>query len=136
MTAWLVLAASLVLVVVAVLGFWKAIRAKVATRQRIAVWTIAVVTGAASLLLPAYPIDSRTRAIGFPLPAAFFQKDEHGHWLDYVGPLTIPFFYGNAVVNAGVILFIGVFVATRRQRNRLDQDPAGPPDVAGGRTRG
>jgi hypothetical protein len=107
------LAVTLLFVALGPLGFWKALRARLPRRQRVVTWTLAALVGATTLLLPAYPIDARTRAVGFPLPAAFFQQDDHGNWLDYVGPLTVPFFYANAVLNAGVILLTEVLFLKR-----------------------
>ena len=44
-----------------------------------------------------YPYGANVRIIGFPFPAAAFEK--HGtHWLDYSGPLTLPFVCANAWV--------------------------------------
>ena len=114
MSGWLMLAVSLTVVGLGALGFWRALRSSLTRRQRVVIWVTAVLLGAATLLLPAYPIDWRTRAIGFPLPAAFFQRDDDGHWLDFVGPLTVPFFFANAAINGGVVLLIQLTWLRRR----------------------
>ena len=44
-----------------------------------------------------YSYSSTVRIIGFPFPAVAFEK--HGsHWLDFSGPLTLPFMCANAWV--------------------------------------
>jgi len=50
---------------------------------------------AASSFFVSYPYSATVRVVGFPFPAAVFEK--HGeHWRDYVGPLTAPFSFANA----------------------------------------
>jgi hypothetical protein len=106
MTAWAWLAAALVFLVVGPLGFWKAVRAKVSRVQRGVIWILALALGVAAGLILTYKLDKRTTVYEFPLPAAFFQYDEKGVWADFVGPLTGPFMFGNAVINTGVALYV------------------------------
>lgn len=43
-----------------------------------------------------YPVDENTLILGFPLPAAGFER--HGEaWLDFVSPFTIPFLVANFI---------------------------------------
>jgi hypothetical protein len=115
MTAWLLLVVALLFLGLAPVGFWKALRSPLPRRRRVGLWVIALLIGGATVRMPGYSIDSRTQAFGFPLPYAFFQRDANGHWLDYVGPLTVPFFYANAVVNGGVVLLVGSLLLKRRR---------------------
>jgi hypothetical protein len=126
MNGWLTVAACVVFPIVACLGVWKALRARLPRVRRVTTWSVAVLIGAASFLLPpGYPVDDRTRALGFPLPAAFFQQDESGRWLDYAGPLTPVLIFANGVVNAGVVLYIGTALLTRRRRTTDDRGEDG-----------
>ncbi|MGC4064790.1 MAG: hypothetical protein QM784_09130 [Polyangiaceae bacterium] len=69
-------------------------------------------------LFVVYPYGPKTRIIGFPLPAAAFEK--HGElWLDFSGPLTLPFSCANAwfgFVAPHVILWTARKIAQRRER--------------------
>jgi hypothetical protein len=59
----------------------------------------------------------KTRFLGAPLTAAVFQLSESGYWLDYVGPLTLPF----AVINFAVGFFLphlGAWLWTRLRSHR------------------
>ena len=45
-----------------------------------------------------WPYDINTKIVGFPFPAAVFQREsESSHWQDYVGPLTAVFMCLNAL---------------------------------------
>lgn len=43
-----------------------------------------------------YPYSERSRIVGFPFPAAAWEKDGN-HWLDFVSPLSPVFSCANAV---------------------------------------
>ena len=50
---------------------------------------------AAGSFLVAYPYGKNMRIVGFPFPAAAWER--HGdHWMDFVGPLMLPFMCANA----------------------------------------
>jgi len=50
---------------------------------------------AAGSFLVAYPYGENTRIVGFPFPAAAWER-HGGHWMDFVGPLMLPFMCANA----------------------------------------
>ena len=106
MTGWAWLVAALLFLVISPLGFWSAVRTKASRVRRGVMWVAATALGVAAGLVLTYSIDNRTTVYGFPLPAAFFQYDDHGVWADFVGPLTGPFMFGNAVINTGVALYL------------------------------
>ena len=116
MTTWLVLPAAILFLVVGLAGLWRGVRAKHTRVKRVLLWAVAFLIGGASALMLNYQLDERTRIIGFPLPAAAFQQSENGLWADFVGPLTGPFMFANAVVNTGVVLYVlSVLEAFRRR---------------------
>ncbi len=43
-----------------------------------------------------YPVDENTLILGFPLPAAAFERHGEG-WMDFVSPFTIPFLIANFI---------------------------------------
>jgi hypothetical protein len=79
------------------------------------VWSSALIVGAILSLSLNYPVDERTRVYGFPLPAAAFQRDESGAWLDFVGPFTTPFMLLNWVAHTGMVLYVVCAVLARRR---------------------
>jgi len=90
----------------------------------IAVFGIGVALALASFRV-VYPYGERTKVVGFPLPAASWEK--HGdHWLDFVGPLTLPFSWANAWF--AFVLSHLVFRALQRKTGQ----PVAPDDPAAG----
>ena len=75
------------------------------TRIRIATILLGITFAAGVSAIKYYP-DARTMIYGFPF-ASFVFEQRNGHWLDFVGPFTIPALAGNAI--AGFLL---PFVAT------------------------
>ncbi len=108
MKGWLIFVAATACVVVAGLGFRKALRAKLTRLARLATWTACVVLGGVGGSTIGYPLDERTRVYGFPFPSVVLQREPDGTWLDFVGPLTMPFACLNAVVGTGVLLYAAV----------------------------
>ena len=60
-----------------------------------------------------YRVDARTQVAGIPLPAAVFQKNDHGQVEDFVGPLTGPFMLINAAIWVGVTAFLVTTIVRR-----------------------
>jgi hypothetical protein len=123
MIGWVALVLGLAVVVLAILGFRKALRLNIRRWQRVAVWSGSVLAGGALALTLSYPIDEGTRVYGFPLPAAAFQKDASGAWLDFVGPFTTPFMLLNWVALTGVVLYGACALAARRATTQQRQGP-------------
>ena len=123
MRGWFVFAAGVVSVALAVFGYRKAFRAKLTRPARFVMWVTSVVLGGAAGFALGYPLDDNTRIYGFPLPAAVFQREPNGPWLDYVGPLTMPFACLNAVVGIGVFLYAGAALLSRWAPRRGTGDP-------------
>jgi hypothetical protein len=89
---------------VAFLGFRRVRRSTVGIGTRIVLWGSALIFGCAAAIA-SYPLDARTRALGFPLPAVVFQQGSDGIWRDFLG-LTTPLFMAiDATVGAGLGLF-------------------------------
>jgi hypothetical protein len=86
-------------------------------------WVISVVLGSVAAFTSSYSLDERTRVVGFPLPAAIFQREPNGVWLDYVGLLTIPFTCVNAVVDTGVLLYGAATLLSRFASVRARRTP-------------
>jgi hypothetical protein len=114
MIGWVALVAALAFLGLGALGFRKALRLKMRPGYRMAAWASAAIVGAISSLSAAYPVDDRTRVYGFPLPAAAFQRDEGGAWLDFVGPFTTPFMLLNWLIHVGVVMYLVAAVVERR----------------------
>jgi hypothetical protein len=55
---------------------------------------VAGVVLATLLATRSYSASDSLRIVGFPFPAAAFER-HHGVWLDFVGPTTVPFFLAN-----------------------------------------
>ena len=53
--------------------------------------------GVAAVAHSRYPTPD-TRFLGFPFPAAMFQRSPRGGWIDFVGVLTLPATIGNFLV--------------------------------------
>jgi hypothetical protein len=106
MTGWAWLAAALLFLGVSPVGFWRAVRVKVSWLRRGLMWILGILLGVTAGLVLTYQLDRRTTVYGFPLPAAFFQYDDNGVWADFVGPLTGPFMFANAIINTGVALYV------------------------------
>jgi hypothetical protein len=114
MIGWVALVLGVAVVVVAVFGYRKAFRLRLSRAHRTALWSGALIVGAILSLSLGYPLDERTRVYGFPLPAAAFQRDEGGAWLDFVGPFTTPFMLLNWVVHTGTVLYVACVLMARR----------------------
>lgn len=104
MKAWLIFAAAPAWIALGAIGFWKAFRVNITGPVSLAIWTASLILGFAAGFTVRYSLDERTRVFGFPLPAAVFQRQANGAWLDYVGPLTLSFACLNAVIATGVML--------------------------------
>lgn len=53
---------------------------------------------AAASMFMIWPYDTNTKIVGFPFPAAVFQREsETSQWQDYVGPMTSVFVCLNAL---------------------------------------
>jgi hypothetical protein len=114
MIGWVALIAGLTFLALGAMGFRKARRLRMRRGYRIAAWASAAILGGFTSLSAAYPVDDRTRVYGFPLPAAAFQRDEGGAWLDFVGPFTTPFMLLNWLIHGGALLYVVASVAERR----------------------
>jgi len=79
---------------------WRLRFRKTVRVTKFVVFSIGIALAVASYFVT-YPYGSTVRVIGFPFPAAAFEKHA-GHWLDFSGPLTLPFMCANAWV--GLVL--------------------------------
>jgi hypothetical protein len=123
-TTWIILTAAAACVTLAALGYRKAFRTKLTRPATLAMWVISVALGGVAGFTGSYSLDERTRVIGFPLPAALFQREPNGVWLDYVGLLTLPFTCANAAVDTGVLLYGAATLLSRFAGVRARGTPA------------
>ena len=80
---------------------------------------------AAGSFLVMYPYGENARIVGFPFPAAVFER--HGdHWEDFVGPTMLPFMCGNGWF-AFVLPQLIFRVLQRRPANMPLQQTGSPP---------
>jgi hypothetical protein len=59
-----------------------------------AAFELGLILAAGSFLI-VYPSGENARVVGFPLPAAVWER-HGGHWMDFVGPLMLPLMCANA----------------------------------------
>ena len=120
---WLIFIAALLCITVAGLGLRRGLQTKVARTPKVLLWASSVVLGGAAGLSTGYSLNQKTQVYGFPFPAAIFQQEPNGQWLDYVGPLTMPFALLNAVVGAGVFLYLTLAIVSHFAKRRRPGSP-------------
>ena len=80
---------------------------------------------AAVSICVSYPLDASHRIVGFPFMVAVFEKSGT-HWQDFVGPLTVPAYLGNALF--ALMLPQIVLLAWRWRERRIALPNADQPD--------
>lgn len=61
------------------------------------IFGLGIIFAACSIFI-VWPYDTNTRIVGFPFPAAAWQRSaDGGAWADYVGIMTIPILIANGV---------------------------------------
>ena len=84
-----------------------------------------VVMGAAGVFIGSwvyefeYFLSPDLRVAGFPLPVAFFERNEYGGWRDYVGAFSPFAFFFNLVLGATLpLVWLAVLLALSARVNR------------------
>jgi hypothetical protein len=123
MMGWLILVGALISIAVAGLGLRRGFQSKLERPSKLLLWVSSLVLGGGAGFSIGYPLNEKTQIYGFPFPAAIFQREPNGQWLDYVGPLTMPFALMNAMVGAGVFLYLALAIASHLAKRRRPDSP-------------
>ena len=69
----------------------------ITTRVFLTIPGIGAILAGCSLFV-VWPYDINTKIVGFPFPAAAWERDsDGGPWIDFVGDITTPMFFANGV---------------------------------------